>query len=138
MKNRPEYGPLRAAWNRFGRRDLLAEEWGKFEPFFDAMLEAGWAAGDAILRADRKGPLGPNNFTLQKCNQEKLAVRKAVLNRELAATKGGSKNSPCIGCSGEVAGTCECYKTCKAYKLWISACWRDFKIAAEGLPNEEV
>lgn len=49
--------------------------------------------------------------------------------------KGGSANSPCIGCpSNRKDGTCSKYfRNCEKYAAWIDKCWKDFQKAAEEL-----
>lgn len=133
MKNRPEYEPLRASWARFKNRGVLSEEWEKFETFFKDALDAGWEVGDMVVRVDSTAPIGPDNLFIRKCDRKKQEEAKAAAEAELAATKGGYKNSPCISCPCDKDGTCDSYKKCKHYRLWISACWRDFKKAAEKL-----
>lgn len=117
---------LKPAWYRATRRGVLAPEWQEFGAYSDALLAAGWEKGDAIYRRDPGKPLGPDNFYLDKFAGGRQAARAV----RLAETKGGSANSPCIGCPDEKDGFCSKFHNCGRYRLWISACWRDFKITA--------
>lgn len=117
---------LRTTWQRAKDRELLAPEWQEFEAYSEALLAAGWAIGDPIYRKYPWQPLGPDNFYLDKFAGGPQAARAA----RLAETKGGSANSPCIGCPDDKDGFCSKFHNCGRYRLWISACWRDFKIMA--------
>ena len=124
-KDMPGYHALQTKYQAFRSNGNLAPEWSDFWAFYNWAMEHGWKPGANII-ADWTRPIGPGNCWI------KITVKRQVPETALEETtvKGGSANSPCIGCPNDGGKGCASYTCCPKYRAWVVASWAQFNAYA--------